>query len=322
MPEEPQADRYFMELAIAEAKKSTPTKKGDPIVGAIVTRDVGDGKGVLIATGRRERDADTNKAVHAEIAALNKISKEVARGTTVFTTLEPCISRRETNPCCDFILSHGVDRVVIGILNPNRDIRGQGEWLLEDRRIKIGKFDPDLVQEIRRINNDFIEYELGPGIKIDHPLANQAVAPGKLELSGTFRTHPRSDDHICAFTREGTKYYPQAPVNWNKETQTWNCSAAVGGPGQYELMVARISDDLEILRLYYSRVHDVVSLELMKQTDYSTPVQALAKAAAVSGALGQTAVAGPSDSRAWIGFEMSTLPPGFEVLHSVSVKCQ
>jgi hypothetical protein len=41
------------------------------------------------------------------------------------------------------------------MLDPNPDIRGQGEWLLEERGVEIGKFPSDLVRVVKAQNADY-----------------------------------------------------------------------------------------------------------------------------------------------------------------------
>jgi hypothetical protein len=55
--------------------------------------------------------------------------------------------------------------MVYEMLNPNPDIRGRGEWRLEEGGIEAGKFDHDLVKAIRSQNADFIEYMQGLGLR-------------------------------------------------------------------------------------------------------------------------------------------------------------
>jgi pyrimidine deaminase RibD-like protein len=230
--------------------------------------------------------------VHAEASALAKIKatsrNDPALAATVYTTLEPCTVRtKQRATCSNLLVSRSVGRVVIGILDPNKDIRGQGEWQLEDARIKIGKFDPDLVQVIRQLNKDFIDYETGLGISISYPKANEAVTKGPLEFRGTFRMHPRPGDRIVALVRFNTFYAPQQAISFDRNSSTWKCNvwcnaAEEKDMHEYELIVARINDDIQILQSYYSRVNQITNK--------------------------------------WIAIEMPTVPSGLEILAGVTVR--
>lgn len=125
-------ERELMELAVRVAGQSVPENDGriHPLVGAVIARD-----GHVLETGFR---GETSNA-HAEEAALGKLNAAQAAGTTVYTTLEPCTTRKKM-PCAQWLITKGVSRVFIGVLDPNPDIRGQGEWLLESHGVSIGKF--------------------------------------------------------------------------------------------------------------------------------------------------------------------------------------
>jgi pyrimidine deaminase RibD-like protein len=207
-----------MDLAVRLAEKSVPEKDGrsHPFVGAVIARD-----GYVLATGFR---GEKGTGAHAEETALAKLTLAQAVGTTVFSTLEPCTIRGQM-ACAQRLISKHVNRVVIGMLDPNPDIRGQGEWLLEDVGISIGKFDSDLVAKIKAQNSEFIDYMRGLGVTISSPVNGAIVEEWGIAVRGTYRVHPRPGDNIVLFVRRDLTYYPQAPISWsrNQEERTWNC---------------------------------------------------------------------------------------------------
>jgi len=69
---------------------------------------------------------------HAEILALADARERGAhvRGATLYVTLEPCAHVGRTPPCADAIVSAGLGRVVVGVVDPNPVTAGRGlEWL-------------------------------------------------------------------------------------------------------------------------------------------------------------------------------------------------
>jgi pyrimidine deaminase RibD-like protein len=268
-----------MELAVRVAEKSVFENDGrsHPMVGAVIARD-----GHVLATGYRGENVNG----HAEETALTKLSAAQAVGTTVYSTLEPCTTRGRM-ACAQKLITKQVTRVCIGMLDPNPDIRGQGEWLLEGVGISIGKFDSDLVAKIKAQNSEFIDYMLGLGVTISSPANGAIVHDEPISIHGTYRVHPRPGDHVVLFGRRGFTYYPQAPISWNRnrEERTWECPrvwlTAQAEPTECGIVVARVSEDFSVWLRSYTNVHTL--------TDR------------------------------WIGADMPAPPPGFEVLASINV---
>ncbi|HKU57979.1 MAG TPA: bifunctional diaminohydroxyphosphoribosylaminopyrimidine deaminase/5-amino-6-(5-phosphoribosylamino)uracil reductase RibD [Gaiellaceae bacterium] len=98
-----------LERAIELARAANGRGYPKPTVGAVVVRD-GEivGEGVTEENGRR----------HGEMVALESAGGR-ARGATMFVTLEPCAHHGSTPPCADAVAAAGIERVVIGSLDPN-----------------------------------------------------------------------------------------------------------------------------------------------------------------------------------------------------------
>jgi pyrimidine deaminase RibD-like protein len=143
-------DRRFALLAIEEARKSVPEdERPHPKVGALIVKD-----GVVLSQAHR---GEMPKS-HAEYVALeDKLSDDLVAGATVYTTLEPCTTRKHPKiPCAQRLKDRKVGRVVIGMLDPNPDIRGRGDQLLSDAGIEVQLFPRDLRAQVEEMNRDFI----------------------------------------------------------------------------------------------------------------------------------------------------------------------
>jgi len=143
-------DRRFALLAIEEARKSAPEdERPHPKVGALIVKD-----GHVLSKAHRGEKPKS----HAEYVALeDKLSDDLAAGATVYTTLEPCTTRRHPKiPCAQRLVDRKIGRVVIGMLDPNPDIRGRGDQLLSDAGIEVQLFPRDLRAQVEEMNRDFI----------------------------------------------------------------------------------------------------------------------------------------------------------------------
>lgn len=72
-----------------------------------------------------EGATDGRTGSHAEVVAL-AAAGEAARGSTLYVTLEPCSHHGLTPPCADAVISAGVSRVVIALVDPDPKVAGQG----------------------------------------------------------------------------------------------------------------------------------------------------------------------------------------------------
>ncbi|WP_435979529.1 bifunctional diaminohydroxyphosphoribosylaminopyrimidine deaminase/5-amino-6-(5-phosphoribosylamino)uracil reductase RibD [Psychrobacter sp. DM4] len=125
-------DRYFMMLAIEQAKLGLYTVRPNPAVGCVIVQ-----AGQIVGQGYHPKAGRP----HAEVFALND-AKEQAAGATAYVTLEPCSHTGRTPPCALALIKAGIKRVVIAGLDPNPQVAGRGVSLLEqaDIEVKVGVF--------------------------------------------------------------------------------------------------------------------------------------------------------------------------------------
>tara|TARA_R110002073_G_scaffold336257_2_gene531268 strand:+ start:6185 stop:7168 length:984 start_codon:yes stop_codon:yes gene_type:complete len=64
---------------------------------------------------------------HAEVNAINSVKdKSLLKKATLYVTLEPCSHFGKTPPCSNLIIEHSIKNVVIGCLDDNKKVAGQG----------------------------------------------------------------------------------------------------------------------------------------------------------------------------------------------------
>lgn len=118
----------LMLLAVQAGDKARYHAPPNPWVGALVVGE----HGVVIAEGHTQVPGEA----HAEIVALRRAG-ERALGATLVVTLEPCCHVGRTGPCTDAIIKAGISRVVIGTIDPDPRVSGQGIALLRASGIDV-----------------------------------------------------------------------------------------------------------------------------------------------------------------------------------------
>jgi diaminohydroxyphosphoribosylaminopyrimidine deaminase/5-amino-6-(5-phosphoribosylamino)uracil reductase len=111
------ADVALMARALFWAERGRGRTTPNPIVGAVVVTPDGVvvGQGAHLVAG----------GPHAEVTALDAAG-ELARGSTLYVTLEPCSHTGRTGPCAERVVASGVRRVVLAVADPNPRVAGRG----------------------------------------------------------------------------------------------------------------------------------------------------------------------------------------------------
>jgi len=120
-------DRYFMMLAIEQAKHGLYTTRPNPAVGCVLVK-----AGEIVGQGFHPQAGQP----HAEVFALKDAGTQAA-GATAYVTLEPCSHTGRTPPCARALIDVGITRVVIAGLDPNPQVAGRGVRLLEQAGIAV-----------------------------------------------------------------------------------------------------------------------------------------------------------------------------------------
>jgi diaminohydroxyphosphoribosylaminopyrimidine deaminase/5-amino-6-(5-phosphoribosylamino)uracil reductase len=105
--------------------------------------------GAVLVAGERTFEGATAPpgGPHAEVSAL-RAAGPLARGATLYVTLEPCASAGRTGPCAEAIVDAAVGRVVVGIEDPDPSTAGRG--LARLRRAGIEVVTGVLADEVSR----------------------------------------------------------------------------------------------------------------------------------------------------------------------------
>ena len=162
----------YMSLAIQEALKGAGKTFTNPLVGAVIVSE-----NQVIAIGSHL----TYGQPHAERNAIASCkTPEKLFNSTIYVTLEPCHHYGKQPPCTKAIVESGIKRVVIGQLDPNPLVAGQGKHFLEEHGIEV--ISGVMTKEVQALNsfyNFFYEHQR-PYITL-----KQAISlDGKIALDG------------------------------------------------------------------------------------------------------------------------------------------
>lgn len=124
-------DSRFMNLALTLGRRGLGRTWPNPSVGAVIVRDDGGGP-IIVGRGVTQPGGRP----HAETEALKRAGA-LAKGATLYVTLEPCSHHGKTPPCADAIIAAGIGRVVSALEDPNPEVAGQGHARLRAAGIKV-----------------------------------------------------------------------------------------------------------------------------------------------------------------------------------------
>jgi diaminohydroxyphosphoribosylaminopyrimidine deaminase/5-amino-6-(5-phosphoribosylamino)uracil reductase len=141
------SDETYIGRTLELAQKGEGLTSPGAMVGAVIVKDdIVVGEGFYTYDGIR----------HAETIALEQAGP-AARGSTVYTNLEPCSHQGRTPPCARALIEAGVGRAVCAMADPNPEVNGRGIAMLRNAGIRVDSGILD--REAKQLNEAFIVYK-------------------------------------------------------------------------------------------------------------------------------------------------------------------
>tara|TARA_B100001964_G_scaffold139915_1_gene154216 strand:- start:2174 stop:3259 length:1086 start_codon:yes stop_codon:yes gene_type:complete len=123
-------DKHYINLANNLALNSNGYSGPNPSVGAVVVKN-----DEIISFG----NTSISGRPHAEVNALNKLSKKEKKNSTIYISLEPCSHYGKTPPCVNKLIESQIKRVVYSINDIDNRTSGKAFKILKTKNIKVKK---------------------------------------------------------------------------------------------------------------------------------------------------------------------------------------
>ena len=139
----------FMQTALQLAQRGIGSVEPNPAVGAVIVKD-----NQVIGKGYHTKFGGP----HAEINALKDCARSgiESRDATMYVTLEPCCHQGKTGPCTQALISAGLAKVFVAMIDPSEHAGGKGIEQLRRAGIEV---ETGLCEtEARLLNAPFVKY--------------------------------------------------------------------------------------------------------------------------------------------------------------------
>lgn len=137
-----------MRRCLELAKNGLGTTYPNPMVGSVIVSN-----GKIIGEGWHKKSGEP----HAEVNAVNAVKdKSLLKSSTIYVSLEPCSHFGKTPPCCDLIIENKIPNVVVGTVDSNVKVAGNGiKKLIEaGAKVTVGV----LENECKELNKRFFTF--------------------------------------------------------------------------------------------------------------------------------------------------------------------
>lgn len=122
------SDLEYMNRALDLAERGRGMTSPNPMVGAVIVAE----DGTIVGQGYHEQAGGP----HAEVRALDEAG-DLARGASLYSTLEPCCHVGRTGPCVERVAAAGISRVVAATVDADPRVGGRGFDVLRQKGIDV-----------------------------------------------------------------------------------------------------------------------------------------------------------------------------------------
>ncbi|PIF31043.1 diaminohydroxyphosphoribosylaminopyrimidine deaminase [Flavobacterium sp. 9] len=138
----------YIKRCIELAQNGFGTTYPNPMVGSVIVYE-----GKIIGEGWHKKAGEP----HAEVNAVRSVKdKSLLKKATIYVSLEPCSHFGKTPPCCDLIIEHKIPNVVVGTVDPNEKVAGNGikKLIASGANVVVGV----LEKECNELNKRFFTF--------------------------------------------------------------------------------------------------------------------------------------------------------------------